>query len=137
MRKLLIVLLCLPLFSNASPLTTVEQFVSLSDATKVKGASQADIDAVAALLTDDMRYQHPNYGADLSKADFIAGLVNYMGMADSLTSNITNKIVGDNAITIAFVSTTVMDGKQEVDGKPLMRLFEFKDGKISLIREYW
>ncbi|MEW6997464.1 hypothetical protein AADZ86_07155 [Colwelliaceae bacterium BS250] len=138
MRKLIILFLfSVPLLSIASEMSIATEFVKLSDATKVKGASQRDIDAVAALLSDEMRYQHPNYNADLSKAQFIEGLVNYMGMADSLKTEITNKIIGDKAVTISFVSTTVINGKTEIDSKPLMRLIEIKNGKINLIREYW
>ncbi|WNC72867.1 nuclear transport factor 2 family protein [Thalassotalea psychrophila] len=138
MRKfILVVLLSIPILSFASETPLVEEFIKLSDATKVKGASQKDIDAVAALLAEDMRYQHQNYNADLSKEQFIQGLANYMGVADSLTSKITNKIVGDKAVTVSFISTTVMDGSTETDAKPLMRLFEINNGKISLIREYW
>ena len=125
MRKLIIFFLfSMPLLSIASEISTATEFVKLSDATKVKGASQRDIDAVAALLSDEMRYQHPNYNADLSKAQFIEGLVNYMGMADSLKTEITNKIIGDKAVTISFVSTTVINGKTEIDSKPLMRLIK-------------
>lgn len=109
----------------------------MSDITKVQGATKSDIEAVAELLSDDMRYQHPSYSADLSKEEFIEGLVRYMGVVDSMDSKITNKIIGSNAVTLSFVSTTVMDGKTDVDKQPLMRLFEFEHGKITLVKEYW
>jgi len=140
MKKYILFLLLLPCLVNASEADIgdlVDSFVELSDITKVKGAAQSDIDAVAALLSDEMRYQHPNYSADLSKSEFVEGLVNYMGVADSLTSKVVNKIVGDKAVTIAIISTTVMNGKTEIDPKPLMRLFEVNNGKITLIKEYW
>ena len=127
----------MPVLSMASETDIVEKFLKLSDATKIKGASQSDIDAVAALLSDNMRYQHPNYSADLSKNEFIEGLIRYMGLADSLQSKITNKIEGSKAVTISFISTTVIDGNTETDQQPLMRLFEIDKGKIILIREYW
>ncbi|WP_068547709.1 nuclear transport factor 2 family protein [Thalassotalea crassostreae] len=130
--------LMLVLFNSAAlENNIVNKFIELTDKTKVIGATDADINAVANLLAEDMRYQHPNYNADLSKSEFIDGLKRYMGVADSLTTKVVNQINGKQAVTIAYISTIVMDGKTEVDPAPLMRLIEFKDGKIVLVREYW
>lgn len=137
MRKLLTLLIFLPFISLASNIELAEKFIELTDITKVKGATKKDIDAVAHLLSDEMHYQHPNYNANLTKQQFIEGLVRYMGSADAINSTITSKIIGSNAIAVAFVSTTVIDGKKETDKQPLMRLFEFKQGKITLVKEYW
>lgn len=137
MHKLLALFIFVPFLSFASNIELVEKFIQLTDATKVKGASQKDIDDVAALLADEMRYQHPNYNADLTKAQFIEGLARYLGAVDEMNSVITTKIVGSNAITVAFISITVKNGKADIDERPLMRLFEFKQGKITLVREYW
>jgi hypothetical protein len=137
MYKFLFLLFLIPSLSIASEINLVDQFIKLSDATKVKGATQKDINAVADLLSTQMRYQHPNYNADLSKAEFIEGLVRYMGASESLTTKVTNRIVGENAVTIAYVSTTIVNGKTEIDPKPLMRLIEFSEGKIVLVKEYW
>ena len=123
--------------SIASNFELAKQFITLSDITKVQGATKSDIEAVADLLSDNMRYQHPNYNADLTKKEFIEGLVRYMGVVDSMDSKITNKIIGSNAVTLSFISTTVMNGKTDVDKQPLMRLFEFEHGKITLVKEYW
>ena len=123
--------------SVASENNIVNKFIELTDKTKVVGATDADINAVANLLAEDMRYQHPNYNADLSKSEFIDGLKRYKGVADSLTTKVVNQINGKQAVTIAYISTIVMDGKTEVDPAPLMRLIEFKDGKIVLVKEYW
>ncbi|KGJ88758.1 nuclear transport factor 2 family protein [Thalassotalea sp. ND16A] len=138
MRKILLLLiLSISFAASAANDSLVTEFITLSDKTKVKGAVVSDIENVALLLAEDMRYQHPNYSADLTKKEFIQGLKNYMGVADSLSTEIIDKIEGLNAISITYVSTTEMNGATEVDKKPLMRLFEFNDGKITLIKEYW
>ncbi|QDP00995.1 nuclear transport factor 2 family protein [Thalassotalea sp. PS06] len=137
MYKLLALFIFLPFVSFAENIELVEKFIQLTDATKVKGASQKDIDKVAALLGDDMRYQHPNFNADLTKAQFIEGLSRYLGAVDAMDSVITTKIVGSDAITVAFISTTINNGKTDIDERPLMRLFEFNQGKIALVKEYW
>lgn len=137
MRKFLTLLIFLPFISFASNIEVVEQFIELTDKTKVKGATQKDIDAVANLLSEQMRYQHPNYNADLTKTEFIEGLIRYMGVVDAMNTKVIETITGANSVAITFISTTVMDGKTDVDKKPLMRLFEFKQGKITLVKEYW
>ncbi len=138
MRDLLIIgLLLLSASCFSSPLILAEKFITVSDATKVKGATAKEIKLVADLLTDDMRYQHPKYQVDVSKQAFIAGLKHWMGSAEQLNSTIKNSIVGDNAVVISYISKSKRAGKIEIDETPLMRLFEFKDGKISLVREYW
>jgi hypothetical protein len=49
---------------------------------------------------------------------------------------IENIIYGLNAITVSKRFITIEDVKV-VEGEPQMALFEFKDGKISMIKEYW
>ena len=137
MPKLIMILFFLPFLSLASNFELAEKFITLTDATKVKGATAKDIESVLNLLSDEMRYQHSNYGADLTKAQFVEGLVNYMGVADAMESKIIDKISGSNAIAVSFISTTVINGKTEVDEKPLMRVFEFNQDKITLVKEYW
>lgn len=137
MRFFIAIFILLPFMSIASNVELAKQFITLSNVTKVHGATKSDIEAVADLLSDNMRYQHPNYSADLSKKEFVESLVKYMGVVDSMKSKITNKIIGSNAVTLSFISTTVMDGKTDVDKQPLMRLFEFEQGKIALVKEYW
>ncbi len=122
---------------QSSEIELVQNFIELSDATKVKGATEEDIEAVATLLSENMRYKDPKYGADLSKQEFLDGLRHWMGKAEFLQTNIKNMVVGEQAITVALISKSKMDGKVEVDEKPLMRLFEFKNGRVSLIKEYW
>lgn len=137
LKFLLISLLFISSATFASNDDLVAEFISFSDKTKMKGAAKNDIENVAKLLADDMRYQHPNYKANLTKQEFIQGLTNYMGVVDSVSTEIITKIEGLNAITISYVSTTKLNGVSEVDEKPLMRLFEFQNGKITLIKEYW
>ena len=52
MRKLLTLLIFLPFISLASNIELAEKFIELTDITKVKGATQKDIDAVAHLLSN-------------------------------------------------------------------------------------
>ena len=49
---------------------------------------------------------------------------------------IENIIYGLNAITVSKRFITKEDGKV-IEGDEQMVLFEFKDGKIFMIKEYW
>lgn len=136
-KYLLLLLLVITPAANADELDIVTRFIHLSDKTKVVGASREDILAVAELLSEDMRYQHPSYNQDLTKSQFIEGLTRYMGTAESLSTEVKSRIEGKGAIAISYVSTLVRNGNEEVDPTPLMRLFELENDKITLIREYW
>lgn len=99
-----------------------------------------DIDAVFNLFTSDFTYVHPKYGGTYTRKDLYNGYVRNQkkGMYDGAITNIKirNKITGLNAVVVerAYIEKTE-NGTEE--GEPRMTLFEFKNGKISRIFEYW
>lgn len=99
-----------------------------------------DIDEVFELFTKDFTYFHPKYGGTYTREDLYNGYVNNQknGAYDSKITDIKilNRIVGLNAVVIqkSFVEK---EGDKVKDGEPEMTLFEFRDGKISRISEYW
>ncbi len=94
-----------------------------------------DIDNVFDLFTDDFTYVHPKYGGTYTREDLYNGYTRnqknggYDGKVRDI--KIINKIIGLNAAVVQRIYVT------EKDGEPEMTLFEFKNGKISLIFEYW
>ena len=99
-----------------------------------------DIDEVFDLFTDDFTYVHPKYGGVYTREDLYNGYVRnqenggYNG--DVTDIKLRNKIIGLNAV--AVYRTFVEKGEAGVnDGEPAMTLFEFREGKISRIYEYW
>ncbi|GAB5472659.1 MAG: hypothetical protein Mars2KO_07580 [Maribacter sp.] len=99
-----------------------------------------DIDEIFDLFTDDFTYVHPKYGGIYTREDLYKGYVRnqknggYTGKIADI--KIENKIIGLNAIVVEKRFVEKKDGVIE-DGKAEMTLFEFRDGKISRIFEYW
>ncbi len=99
-----------------------------------------DIDKTFNLFTDDFTYVHPKYGGTYTKEDLYNGYVRnqknggYDGKVTDI--KIENKIIGLNAVVVEKRFVKKKDGRIK-DGKPEMTLFEFRDGKISRIFEYW
>lgn len=99
-----------------------------------------DIDKTFELFTDDFTYVHPKYGGTYTREDLYNGYVRnqknggYNGEVTDI--KIENKIIGLNAVVVEKRFVKKKDGGIE-NGKPEMTLFEFRDGKISRIFEYW
>lgn len=99
-----------------------------------------DIDAAFKLFTNDFTYVHPKYGGTYTREDLYNGYIRnqknggYNGTVIDI--KIENKIIGLNAIVIEKRFIEKKDGEIK-EGKLEMTLFEFRDGKISRIHEYW
>jgi len=99
-----------------------------------------DIDNLFRLFTADFTYIHPKYGGTYSREDLYNGYKRnqqnggYNGTIADI--KIVNKIIGLNAVVIEkkFVEKK---GNEIKEGNAEMTLFEFKNGKISRIFEYW
>lgn len=119
----------------------VEQYYSLNLKIYQQNSTKADIDNLFGLFTDDFVYVHPKYGGEYSRKDNYEGYINnqknghYNGSIADV--KIKNMIIGLNAlVTDRIFLRRVESGEfEEVD--PGMTLFEFRDGKISKIFEYW
>lgn len=100
-----------------------------------------DVEKVFDLFTADFVYIHPKYGGEYSREDLQAGYLRNQknGGYDGTVTDIavTNMIVGLNAVTVEkhFVSKQADGGSRKGDAE--MTLFEFRNGKISKIFEYW
>jgi len=104
------------------------------------GSTLEDIDAIFNLFTDDFIYVHPKYGGDYTRQDLYTGYKrnlekgNYNGRVADIKIN--NKIIGLKAATVnkSFIKK---EDHQIKEGNEQMSLFEFRDGRISKIVEYW
>ena len=99
-----------------------------------------DIDKAFELFTDDFTYVHPKYGGTYTREDLYNGYVRNQkngGYDGTVTGiKIENKIIGLNAVVVEKKFVEKKEGKIK-GGEPEMTLFEFRDGKISRIFEYW
>jgi hypothetical protein len=115
--------------------TVVEKYYELNLNIFQANSTVGNIDTLFEIFTTDFEYVHPKYGGVYSREDLYNGYIRnqknggYDGKVTDI--KIINKILGLNAVVVQkrFV--------QEEDGELQMTLFEFKNGKISRIFEYW
>tara|TARA_R110002167_G_scaffold115853_11_gene290502 strand:- start:1533 stop:2000 length:468 start_codon:yes stop_codon:yes gene_type:complete len=120
--------------------TIIQEYYDLNLKIFQANSTIEDIDRAFMLFTADFEYVHPKYGGTYTRADLYDGYVRnqknggYDGKVTDI--KIINKIVGLNAVVVqkSFVEKNE-DGIG--DGVAEMTLFEFKNGKISRIFEYW
>ena len=103
-------------------------------------SSIEDINSAFELFTDDFTYVHPKYGGTYTREDLYNGYVRnqknggYNGTVTDI--KIINKIIGLNAVVVQKRFVKKRDGKIKEEELE-MTLFEFKEGKVSRIFEYW
>lgn len=116
--------------------TTVKEYYDLNIKVFKANSNVDDINAIFKLFTEDFTYVHPKYGGTYTREDLYNGYVRNQkngGYDGSITDiKIINMITGLNAVV---VEKKFIKGNEE--GELEMTLFEFKDGKISKIFEYW
>nr|WP_321237487.1 nuclear transport factor 2 family protein [uncultured Psychroserpens sp.] len=120
--------------------TAVTKYYDLNFKIFQANSTVDDIKKAFELFTDDFTYVHPKYGGTYTREDLYNGYVRNQkngGYDGSVTDiKILNKIIGLNSVVVEKSFVKKKDGIIK-DGKPQMTLFEFKDGKISRIFEYW
>lgn len=103
-------------------------------------STQEDIDNIFDLFTDDFTYVHPNYGGVYTREDLFNGYVRNQkngGYDGSVVDiKVEKKILGLNAVAVSKRFIKKEAGKI-VEGEAQMALFEFKEGKIFRITEFW
>jgi hypothetical protein len=99
-----------------------------------------DIDNIFALFSADFTYVHPKYGGTYTRNDLYDGYVRNQknGSYDGsvIEIRILDQITGLNAVVVEKQFIKKKEGTIS-KGNAQMTLFEFKDGKISRIFEYW
>lgn len=118
----------------------VKKYYELNVKIFQSNSTPKDIDNVFELFTEDFTYVHPKYGGTYTRQKLYDGYIKnqksgrYLGTIEDI--EILNKIIGLNAVVTQKRFVENKDGEIK-KGKPEMTLFEFKNGKISRIFEYW
>jgi len=140
---LLSTLLALSFNTNAAPDKSLEHQVSAYFAAQVKveykNSTPQDVDSLLALLGDDARFEHPRFNAVQTKAQYKKGLLHYLGQYSRCKITQLDSMQGLNALFVRYSHHCAdNDGVfQAKDIEQLTTLFEFKQGKIALIRHYF
>jgi ketosteroid isomerase-like protein len=123
-----------------SLLFQIDQYYKLNLIVFQENSTQADIDDIFELFTEDFTYVHPNYGGVYTREVLYNGYLrnqNNGGYDGSVIDiKVESKITGLNAVAVSKRFVTKEKG-QIVEGEAQMALFEFRDGKICRIYEYW
>jgi len=118
----------------------LEKYYELNLKVFQTGSTINDIGNVFNLFTEGFTYVHPKYGGTYSRENIYNGYKRNQekGSYNSRVVDIkvTNKIIGLNAIAVTKKFIKKEEGKM-IEGKEQMSLFEFRNGKISKIFEYW
>lgn len=118
----------------------VEKYYDLNLKIFQANSTIEDIDDVFEIFTEDFEYVHPKYGGTYTREDLYNGYKRNQknGGYDGTVADIKvlNKIIGLNAAVVQRVYVEKADDGTS-DGEPQMTLFEFREGKISRIFEYW
>lgn len=125
-----------PLVLSADELKAkVVEITAAQNQVMLQGSSQADVDKLFALYSDDFVYRHDVYGGNYSKDELYANTMRLlaMGKYDKTEPRyrIINQIPGYNAIAVE---------RQEVHKgvvKNHLAVFEFRQGKVAKVIEYW
>ncbi|MCW8090830.1 nuclear transport factor 2 family protein [Alteromonas sp. ASW11-130] len=121
------------------------QYFSAWQATQTPDATESDIDAYLALLTDDVGYQHlPYVPSGLRRAngkiEMKKGLMYYLGTTASYKATLDNVIIGHNVIVLQY--RTVVSGIHPDTQLPTalnyrsVDVLEIYEGKVAVIRHY-
>jgi len=120
--------------------TLVEKYYKLNLKVFQANSQVVDIDNIFEIFTEDFTYVHPKYGGTYTREDLYNGYNRNQkngGYDGSIIDfKISNKIIGLNAVVVEKRFVKRKEGKIN-EGDSQMTLFEFKNGKIIRIFEYW
>lgn len=123
-------------------ITQIQAYFSALDKISRKGSSENDIDTLLSLTHEQVEYIHLAYDANFTKSIWRQAFVRNLerGSYQNTDKNqirITKQIFGNNYTAIEYSHGLIQaDGTWQAT-EPLLALFGFTDGKISLIKELW
>lgn len=124
---------------TGSLIEIVKQYYKTLEGVRQESSSEADVEKLLSLLSDDFRYEHPRFGADGDKKEMRDGLIYVLGKQRNSSIKIENYIEGLDAVFVKIESGAEVkrDSEWKLSSGPETALFEIKDGKILRIHEYW
>lgn len=108
----------------------------------IDGSTESDIDEFLVQLHENIKYEHPEYGANFDKKSWRKAFVRQLNLGNytdtpNLKGGIINIIYGKHHAAVEYsYGKTQNDGRWQKDHVKFA-LFGFTDGKVSLVREYW
>ena len=127
---------------SSCQLSQINSYFSALDKVSRKGSSIEDIDSLLALTHDDVKYVHVEYEANFSKETWRKAFIRNLerGAYQTTAKNekrVINSIFGKNHTAIEYSNGVIQKDGTWIKDEPLLVIFGFTDGKISLIKELW
>lgn len=128
--------------NSTCQLNQINSYFDGLDKVSRKGSNIKDIDALLALTHDEVKYIHVEYEANFTKVSWRKAFIRNLerGAYQNTEKNemrIINTIFGKNHTAIEYSHGVVQQDGTWQQTKPLLIVFGFTDGKISLIKELW
>jgi hypothetical protein len=122
-------------------LQAVEAYFGALDEVSRRGSGVDDVDSLLELLDENVRYVHVEYEADFSRSEWRDAFVRNLqrgayanGPQDE--TRILRSIPGKRHLAVEYSHGVVRNGVWEA-GDSYLALFEFAEGRISLVKELW
>jgi hypothetical protein len=123
-------------------LSQINAYFSALDRVSQKGSSIEDIDSLLSLTHDNVQYVHVEYEANFTKASWRKAFIRNLKRGAYQNSNknemrVLNSIFGKNHTAIEYSHGVIQADGTWQKTEPLLVVFGFTNGKISLIKELW
>jgi hypothetical protein len=123
-------------------LTQINLYFSALDKVSRKNSNINDIDFLLSLTHDDVKYVHVEYEANFTKELWRKAFIRNLdrGAYQNSSKNemrVLKNIFGKNHTAIEYSHGVIQSDGTWQQSEPLLVVFGFTDGKISLIKELW
>lgn len=120
----------------------VEAYFGALDKVSLKNSNAGDIDALLALMHDDVKYIHVEYQANFNKAIWRKAFMRNLQRgayndSEAEEMRLVRYIPGKNHLAVEYSHGERKRDGRWVAGDLNLAVFGFTEGKISLIRELW
>jgi len=120
----------------------IDSYFKALDKVSLKGSSIKDIDNFLSLMHADVKYIHVEYEASFDKDSWRKAFIRNLERGAYQNSNdneqrILKTILGKNHVAVEYSHGVIQKDGTWQQKKPLLILFGFTEGKISLVKELW
>ena len=127
---------------SSCQLNQINSYFTALDKISRQGSSIDDIDSLLSIMHDDVKYIHVEYEANFNKVSWRKAFIRNLMRGDYQNTNnnemrIIKTIMGKNHIAIEYSHGVIQENNTWQQTEPLLVIFGFKGGKISLIKELW
>ncbi len=143
---LVILFAILPLTTNlsaqpkpASKQATIERFFHLREQMLDQRGTEAQVEELMGLLSDDASYEHPAFGVKMDKADARAGMIAHLKEGRDAKITVHRMLVGPDfavAETTLHYSVPDKDGSIKAINRNGVAVFQFEGDRVSRVAEY-